>query len=117
MAAMMTGSAARAKQRRRLRQQGRIGMRMKLWLAGLLALAAMTAPAQAQRRAASVRVNIIAFNDFHGALEPPRMAMTATGPGGTEVRVPVGGAAYFATAARRLRAANPNSVMVAAGDL
>ncbi len=91
-------------------------MRMKMWLAGLLALAAAAAPAQAYRRAAPVRVNIIAFNDFHGALEPPRMAMTAPGPGG-DVRVPVGGVAYFASAVRRLRAANPNSVVVAAGDL
>src|SRR5438034_2320018 len=31
--------------------------------------------------------------------------------------VPVGGAAYLASAVRRLRAANPNSVVVAAGDL
>ena len=82
-----------------------------------LALAGLAAPAEAQRRAAPVRVNIIAFNDFHGALEPPRMTITAPAPGGAEVRVPTGGAAYLASAVRRLRAANPNSVVVAAGDL
>jgi 5'-nucleotidase len=92
-------------------------MRMKLWLAMLLALAGFSTPAAAQRRAAPVRVQIIAFNDFHGALEPPRMAITAPGPDGTEVRVPVGGVAYLAAAARRLRAGHPNSVTVAAGDL
>jgi 5'-nucleotidase len=92
-------------------------MRMKFWLAMLLALAGLAGPAQAQRRAAAVTVNIIAFNDFHGALEPPRMAMNAPAPGGAEVRVPTGGAAYLASAVRRLRAANPNSVVVAAGDL
>jgi 5'-nucleotidase len=92
-------------------------MRRKTWLAALFALAAIAAPAEAQRRVAPVRVTIIAFNDFHGALEPPRMAMTAPAPGGGEVRVPVGGAAYLASAVRRLRAANPNSVVVAAGDL
>ena len=91
---------------------------MKFGLAVLLALAGLSAPAEAeQRRAAPVRVNIIAFNDFHGALEPPRLAIKAPGPDGTEVRVPVGGAAYFASAVRQLRAANPNSVVVAAGDL
>ena len=90
---------------------------MKLWLAMLLALAGLAGPAEAQRRAAPVRVQIIAFNDFHGALEPPHMAMTAPAPGGGTVRVPVGGAAYLASAVRQLRAANPNSVTVAAGDL
>ena len=92
-------------------------MRMKIWLTALLALTAMATPADARRGPAPVRVNIIAFNDFHGALEPPRMAMTAPGPRGTEVRVPVGGVAYLASAVRRLRTANPNSVVVAAGDL
>lgn len=92
-------------------------MRMKMWLAILLALTTMASPVDARRRAAPVRVTIIAFNDFHGALEPPRMAMTVPSPGGAEVRVPVGGVAYLASAVRRLRAANRNSVVVAAGDL
>src|SRR5215218_5034122 len=92
-------------------------MRTKIWLAMLLSLAAIASPAEARRRAGPVRVTIIAFNDFHGALEPPRMAMTAPGPVGTEVRVPVGGVAYLASAVRRLRAANPHSVVAAAGDL
>jgi 5'-nucleotidase len=92
-------------------------MRTKIWLAMLLSLAAIASPAEARRRSAPVRVTIIAFNDFHGALEPPRMAMVAPAPRGAEVRVPVGGVAYLASAVRRLRAANPNSVVVAAGDL
>ncbi len=92
-------------------------MKLKLWFAALLTLACLSAPTEARRRAAPVRVNIIAFNDFHGALEPPRMAMTAPAPGGTTVRVPVGGAAYLASAIRRLRAGNPNNVVVTAGDL
>lgn len=92
-------------------------MKLKLWFAALLTLACLSAPTEARRRAAPVRVNIIAFNDFHGALEPPRMAMTAPAPGGTTVRVPVGGAAYLASAIQRLRAGNPNNVVVTAGDL
>lgn len=92
-------------------------MKAKFWFTALLALACLPTPAEARRRPPPVRVTIIAFNDFHGALEPPRMAMTAPVPGGTEVRVPVGGVAYLASAVRRLRAANRNSVVVAAGDL
>lgn len=92
-------------------------MRQGIWLAILLALAGLASPAQAQRWAAPVRVNIIAFNDFHGALEPPRMAMEAPGRGGATIRVPVGGAAHVASAVRQLRARNTNSVVVAAGDL
>lgn len=92
-------------------------MKLKLWFAALLTLACLSAPTEARRRAAPVRVNIIAFNDFHGALEPPRMAMTAPALGGTTVRVPVGGAAYLASAIQRLRAGNPNNVVVTAGDL
>jgi 5'-nucleotidase len=64
-----------------------------------------------------VRVSIIAFNDFHGALEPPHYAIAATGPDGAALRVPAGGAAWFASAVARLRAANPNHVVVSAGDL
>jgi 5'-nucleotidase len=92
-------------------------MRIILGLVTLLMLAGLSVPAQAQRRAPPVRVNIIAFNDFHGALQPPRLAVDAAAPDGSAVRVPAGGAAYFASAVRRLRAANPNSVVVSAGDL
>jgi 5'-nucleotidase len=64
-----------------------------------------------------VTVKVIGFNDFHGALEPPRMAVPATAPDGSAVRVPAGGAAYFASAVRSLRAQNPHTLVVAAGDL
>jgi 5'-nucleotidase len=77
------------------------------------ALLAALGPAQA----APVSVHIIAFNDFHGALQPPRQAVLAPAPGGATVRVPAGGAAYLASAIDGLRAANANNVVVAAGDL
>lgn len=64
-----------------------------------------------------VPVRIIAFNDFHGALEPPRSSVPATAADGTAVRVPAGGAAYFASAVRQLREGHPNNVTVSAGDL
>lgn len=67
--------------------------------------------------AAPVEVGIVAFNDFHGALEPPRQSVTAPdGKGGT-VAVPAGGAAWLASAVQSVRARHPNHLTVAAGDL
>ena len=66
---------------------------------------------------APVEVGIVAINDFHGALEPPRQYVTApNGQGGT-VAVPAGGAAWLASAVDSVRAKYPNHVTVAAGDL
>lgn len=69
-------------------------------------------------RAGPTEVRIIAFNDFHGNLEPPRQSIAANVDGAAEpVRVPAGGAAFLASAIERLRAGNPNSVVVSAGDM
>jgi 5'-nucleotidase len=83
----------------------------------LIGLACIPTEVGAARNARPVRVTIIGFNDFHGALEPPHYAVPATGPDGVAVRVPAGGAAWFASAVRQLRASNPNHVVVSAGDL
>lgn len=83
----------------------------------LAALAGCAAPLAQRQAAAPVPVRIIAFNDFHGALQPPRQAVPARTADGREVRVPAGGAAYLASAVAALRATQPNSVVVAAGDL
>ena len=68
-----------------------------------------------------VALRILAFNDFHGNLEPP------AGSGGTVitempvglpvVTVPAGGAAFFADTIAALRAESAHSVVVSAGDL
>lgn len=92
-------------------------MRLKLTIALLLALAGCATPQAAPQFAAPVTVNIIALNDFHGALEPPRIAIAAKAPDGSAVEIPAGGAAHLATAVARLRARNPNTVVVSAGDL
>jgi 5'-nucleotidase len=93
-------------------------MRMTGMIAALLALAGCaTARREAPAAPEPVQVRIIAFNDFHGALQPPRYAIPAVGPDGSEVRVPAGGAAYLASAMRRLREGHPNSLSVSAGDL
>ncbi|MBA4763065.1 bifunctional metallophosphatase/5'-nucleotidase [Sphingomonas sp.] len=72
---------------------------------------------RAETPAAPVSVRIIAFNDFHGALETPARPIDVQAADGTTVKVPAGGAAYFASAVKALKAGNPNTVVVAAGDL
>ena len=66
---------------------------------------------------APVEVQILAINDFHGNLEPPKYGVDAIAPDGAKVRVPAGGVAHLATAAKALRAGHPYSITVAAGDL
>ena len=66
---------------------------------------------------APVEVQIIAINDFHGALEPPQLSVSATDSAGAMARVPAGGAAYLASAIAELRQGKASSVTVAAGDL
>ena len=59
----------------------------------------------------TVNVQILAVNDFHGNLEPP---LGSSGRIGT---VNAGGMEYLATHINALRATNPNTVVVSAGDL
>ena len=83
-----------------------------------LVAACMTPGAgQSAQTAAPVTVGIIAINDFHGSLEPPRQSVEAPdGTGGT-VRVPAGGSAFLASAIDSLRAKYPHHLTVSAGDL
>src|SRR5689334_2241682 len=55
-------------------------------------------PAPAPAAPGSMDVKLIAFNDLHGNLEPPRLSITAPANGGGTVPVPAGGAAYLASA-------------------
>lgn len=92
-------------------------------LAALVAAAALLAGCaqpprdEAAAAAAPVHLQVLAFNDFHGNLEPPRIAINAPSTGAGTVPVPAGGAAYFASAVRQLRDRNPSTAVVAAGDL
>ena len=92
-------------------------------VATLALLGACAAP-QASHQAASapapvapVEVGIIAINDFHGALEPPKASVPAPDGNGGTVPVPAGGGAWLASAVDQLKAGHPNTVVVAAGDL
>ncbi|MGZ8199802.1 MAG: metallophosphoesterase [Methylosarcina sp.] len=58
-----------------------------------------------------VDVQILAVNDFHGHLEPPE------GSSGRIGTVSAGGGEYLATHIKNLRAHNPNTVLVSAGDM
>ncbi len=81
-------------------------------LAGLAlsACAVTSVPAQAP-----VTIKIVGFNDYHGNLESPG-TFGANSAVPSAQRPPVGGADYLAAYVARMRAANPNTVVVGAGD-
>jgi 5'-nucleotidase len=82
-----------------------------VWVALGLLLAVPIAVAKIDSKgskAATVQVQLLAINDFHGNLEPP---------GGTLFGAAVGGAEYVSTHLTQLRSQNPNTLTVAAGDL
>ena len=70
---------------------------------------------RAESRAAPVQVRLIAINDFHGYLEPSSNHEDGAVPGVADQMA--GGAPALAGLVERLRAAQPNARMVAAGDL
>jgi len=78
--------------------------------AALAAMAAVTWTLLVEARPASVEVQLLAFNDFHGNLEPP------SGSNGRIGQTPAGGVEFLATHIANLRATNPNTVVVSAGD-
>jgi 5'-nucleotidase len=61
---------------------------------------------------APVHLQLLAFNDFHGNLEPPS-GTVRLGDG----TVPAGGAAWLSAHVGHQRAQEPNTLVVAAGDL
>jgi 5'-nucleotidase len=67
---------------------------------------------------AQITVKLIAINDFHGYLEPTETyALPDPSDSQRTLKVPVGGAAYLATAIAGLRAQNPLNAVVGAGDM
>ena len=89
----------------------------KLPLALLPLLAACATPQGAGTPPATVKVGLLAINDFHGALEMPRQSVFVPDDKGEAMPVPAGGAAYLASAIDSLRAQHPNHLVVSAGDL
>ncbi|QDQ29394.1 bifunctional metallophosphatase/5'-nucleotidase [Chitinimonas arctica] len=87
---------------------------LPLLLSCLLAACATTPPPSP-----TVAVKLLAFNDFHGNLRTPNSGVKQPDPNrpGKTINVPAGGSAQLAALIKRLKAANPNHAVVAAGDL
>ena len=78
-----------------------------------LAFCAFTASATS---AAPINIKIIGLNDYHGTLQSPgTFGKNTLVP--TAQRPAVGGSEYLAAYVARMKAANPNTVVVGAGDL
>jgi 5'-nucleotidase len=85
-----------------------VAILLTLLVTSLPAAASSAEPEHHLRPPRTVDVQLLAFNDFHGALQPPS---------GTFFGAPAGGAEYLATLVRQLRSTNRNTAVVAAGDL
>lgn len=92
-------------------------IRLAVAAALLPLLAACASPAPELR--AAVEVKLLAFNDFHGYLTPPFSGVLQPGsdPAGVSTLVPAGGIEHLSTLVTTLRAKNPRTVLVSAGDL
>ncbi len=93
---------------------------MRLLAVSLLVAVGMAACTTTPPRATQpVNVKILAINDFHGNLQPPRGGIRIKDPADASktINVPAGGSEHLATAVAQLRAKNPNHIFVAAGDL
>jgi 5'-nucleotidase len=88
----------------------------RLWLLPLAIALVLALPLQAREL---VAVRLIAFNDLHGHLEPGDNTIAIPDPRDPAQRIALrtGGMAHLATAARRLRAEQPASLLVSTGDL
>jgi 5'-nucleotidase len=80
-------------------------------IAAVLALLMTAVGVVAAKPSGNVNVQILALNDFHGNLQPP------AGSSGRIGTVNAGGVEYLATHVDALRATNPNTVFVSAGDM
>jgi 5'-nucleotidase len=89
--------------------------RVLSWLLPLALVLPAATPAAARTR--TVTVGIAAINDFHGNLEPPKQSALLPDGKGDVIPVPVGGAAWLASAIKAVRGKYPNHLTLSAGDL
>lgn len=88
-----------------------------LFLIILVSLASLGCLEVTEPKNDTIKVQILAINDFHGQLEPPSGTMVAGyNETGAPIRVDAGGADYLATYIKRLSSENPNTFVVTAGD-
>lgn len=89
-------------------------MKMSVRLFSIVAVLALLMTAVgvvAAKPSGNVNVQILALNDFHGNLQPP------AGSAGRIGTINAGGVEYLASHVDALRATNPNTVFVSAGDM
>lgn len=67
--------------------------------------------------ATQVSVKLVAFNDFHGALDPTSVVLADPASAQVTRRVPAGGAKHLAAMLAKLRVEQPNTMVISAGDL
>src|SRR5688572_14283329 len=88
-------------------------------LVAILVMLLATVVSAGAKPSGTVNVQLLALNDFHGNLEPPTSSSGCVPAvsGCPAPNVVAGGAEYLATHIANLRALNPNTVVVSAGDL
>jgi 5'-nucleotidase len=113
--------------RTRIAAVGLVGLLFATLASGVVAKPPPESPAES--RAQTTDIQILSLNDFHGQLEVVNPvassggrigALLGTFPNQTclpTTCIPAGGVEYLATHVRNLRAENPNTVFVSAGDL
>ena len=110
---------------RRMRASLALALGLSLVIGVPLASAKPPPGSPSEPRAKTTSIQILSLNDFHGQLEPVAATASSSGRIGNLTSgactppgcVPAGGVEYLATHVRDLRATNPNSVFVSAGDL
>ena len=93
------------------------------WLAGCAGATPKPAPMPAAAPA-PIHLRVMAFNDFHGHLEPGNLSLTLNHPqpdparpANDVLRVPAGGAPALAGLVGALRQGAPHRVLISAGDM
>ena len=101
-----------------LKRSGLYLVKWSLLTATLLLLGtSIAASASLNSTVETVELQIVALNDFHGQIEPPSGSQTLYyNTTNYPFKAEVGGASYLATQIKALKATNPNTVIVSAGD-
>ena len=108
--------------------RARSGARILGLALAALAVAVPAAQAAPKEKAKNEHVQLLAINDLHGHLQPTTPGSIQVGccnpvntngvqTGWTAKTVPAGGISFLATHIRQLRAQNPNTFTVGAGDM
>lgn len=101
-----------------LKRPGLSLVKWSLLIATLLVLGTSIATsASLNSTVETVELQIVALNDFHGQIEPPSGSQTLYyNTTNYPFKAEVGGASYLATQIKALKATNPNTIIVSAGD-